>query len=261
MNCASCSAPISPELHSCPYCGKATPYALEARRQAEAREREREAQRIAAESWEAARIRHEHRAAISKSTNLALLFSIVSLFSMCCFPVSILGGVFAIRTILLSRRQKSPVPVGAMIALVLSAIGFLISLFFLGWFVMDQRAHTERLEDVRTRLEKTPDDNTLSQKRACLLVEEYLLTTGHDKHTLVPDSFVCDGEVTRVEERARLSGVRAAWGSAKYNLVACFERDDRWEVSTIGKGLTCEAGETPPNTTPSTPTPRKGTRR
>jgi hypothetical protein len=212
--CPACSAPLDVGATWCPTCGAAAPAPP-----APAAPRPVDSVRSAA--------------------NWALLFALPGL---CCLPAGLAGGFFGLRAVERARRDRRPVPVRAVVALLLGAVSLVSS----AWLFVSVRSYylEKRLQRdaVTRRLAGKREAAVLEAQVACDLVEEKLRDRLYDGRD--PDQVTCQGPFEAGAGQARLRGVELSFGTRRIPLNACLARAERWFVLGVTAGERCPA--TPP---------------
>jgi hypothetical protein len=214
MNCPACSAPLEAGATWCPTCGATVPAA----------------------PAPAAAPGRPPVDPVRSAANRALLFSLPGL---CCLPVGLVGGFFAGRSIRQARAEGRPIPVRAVVALLLVVASAAWSVWF---FVSGVSYHREkRLQRaaVTQRLEGKREGAVLDAQVACDLVEEQLRSGLYQGW--VADEVTCHGPLEPEADRARLRGVEMRFSIHRIRLNACLARAQRWFLLGVTAGERCPA--------------------
>lgn len=240
MNCSNCSAKISTDALTCPYCGADTPLAAQARALKE--QQLRHAAQLAA--IDAGKARQKAAQGLEASAKNAFYASILGVI-VCCLPVgSVVGLVLAIK----ARKTAATLGVGApwqsMAAIVLAVfwLGFYALVVVIG--VVNERAKAERVAALRTEIKQTVRNAELDAPTACGLIEIALLEGyGTQKGGLLK-VFRCDGALERSGTRAVMKDLEFSRSSSNPPSAAdaCLSFGTRWKVDAIGVGADCGGG-------------------
>ena len=238
--CHQCAAPLPPAAHKCQFCGAATAWG----------------QTFAAHQTHAAHQSAEQaqRARVAKALSTARTGMILALVGLpiCCGPLSLVGGVMGYRGASLAKAAGQPRPGTSVVAMVVAVVS--LCLFCTGMVILyrDQQKKADHLAGVQARLQGKRE--SLDQKVACDLVEEYLVEKGYGGKTLDLNEVHCDGALAVNDRRATVPDVRFSFSSAHFTATACLEKRSRWFVLEMREGASC-ADLPPPS--PFTPPPRQ----
>lgn len=238
MNCSNCSASISVDALTCPYCGTETPNAPKARALKE--QQERHAAQLAA--VDASKARQKDLIALQASAKNSFYASIIGV--VCCIPVgSVVGLVLAFRARGVAKRLQTAVPWQAMAAIILGVfwIGFFSLAMVMG--AIGEREKAARVAAIRETTKDAVLKPELDDATACSLVEIALLEgyAGGKGGNL--GLFRCEGKLEQTGEKALLHDLEFARSSndKPRRVDACLSKGKKWKVDAIGRGEGCGA--------------------
>jgi hypothetical protein len=238
--CPQCAAPLPPAAQKCQFCGATTAWGATLAQQ------QHQMSQAAAERDKAA------RAAKARSTaKSGLILAVVGL-PICCGPLSLIGGVQGYRGVRQAQAVGAPRPVTGVIAMVLAVLSVISSTTVTVMFIRDQQKKADQIAAVQARLQGKRE--SLDQKVACDLVEEYLLQKGHAGKTLDLGPVNCDGALAVTDRRASAPDVRFSFGTSHLAATACLEKRSRWFVIKLLETGSC--ADLPPPAA-FTPPPRQ----
>lgn len=196
----------------------------------------------------------QHAAAVGKSrldslSVQAMWLSILGVL-VCCWPVSGLGLVQAIRARGMAKTQGVTPPNGANLGFSIGIVGAVLSIVM--WTVAivgglrDEDAAKARIGQLEEKAKAGVEAGALSHDVACALAEAHVLKTGFDGHSgPTLSDFECLGKVDGDAERAALSAFRFKYSSTKYETNVCFQRGVRWFVHEASKEPCAATSATP----------------
>lgn len=280
MRCESCGANHPPLATECPYCKVTTAAGHAAAAQRVAWEQQRAAQAAHA----AAQAAHaQHQAQMQREWHLRAraarlpLWGLFALFVPCLGVPALIAALVAWGVRGEAKRSNLPVPGQVTTALVMSALGGILSIFVLVWFSIDSAEHEARVEALEKQARPLVDRPVLTQPEACIIAEWHVERDGHDGTSgLSIKDFRCDGRLlaTRPDELL-LESLAFKAVSKPVEVDVCFARKARWTVERVvpagagcdaplkdaGSAAASAASAAPSGSSPSTTGPRGPGRR
>lgn len=166
----------------------------------------------------------------------------LALPGLCCLPVALAGGGFAVAAVRRARRDGRPVPKRVMVALVLCAVSVVFTVWVsVGSWKLD-REKRQLQREVAARLSGKRELAALDAQTACDLAEEQLRRGIYER--MEADEVTCRGPLEAETDRALLRRVELRSGIRRIPLNACLARAGRWFLLGVTVGEHCPA--TPP---------------
>ncbi|MCA9579167.1 MAG: hypothetical protein R3B40_20085 [Polyangiales bacterium] len=259
-NCTSCGAGLDSSARQCLYCGTVTAYGLEMQRRDAEHARQRELQQHAFDLHKAAGQKNQASTVLDQNATYALVTSLMGSLC-CCFPASIASIVLFFRVRSIAREHGLVLPTRAMVALVISVLGLLASVGAYTTFVLEQRAHEERVERLRAQLAGPRAQPTLDRATACGLAELHVLENGFGGTAgMSVKDILCPGHVTQSGETATLDAFQFRAGSTTHQLRVCLAQAPTWSVLGFRRAVACDQpSDLEPTATPDAGPPGSAT--
>ena len=152
---------------------------------------------------------------------LALVLTIVG---VCCFPLSIVGGVLAWMAISAAKREGRPTPVAAIVALVFLGLSLLVAVGAVIAGVVAQADKAARTKVVQEKLKGKLDGAALDETVACDLATAYLVNDFYESAECL--GTFTPGAIAKLEDVKAKKDANS--GSTLHTF--CFARAHRWFV-------------------------------
>lgn len=238
--CTSCGAGLDASARQCPYCGTVTVFGIEAQRLEAEHARRRELQQHEVHLHKAAGRQNQATNQLEQNATYALVTSLTGSLC-CCFPASIASIVLFFRVRGIAREHSLVMPTRALVALVISVLGLLTTTGVYTSFLLEQRAHQERVDQLRARLEGPRAQPTLDRATACGLAELHVLDNGFDAtQGMSIKDILCPGHVVQTGETATLDAFQFRAGAATEVLRVCLAQAPTWSVLGFRRTAGCD---------------------
>jgi hypothetical protein len=263
MRCESCGATLAPNAPECPYCQTMTAVG--------------HAQASQHAAWEQQRAAHaahaHHQAQMQREWHLRTRASRLPLWGLFALLVPCLGVPALIAALVAwgvraeAKRSNLPVPGQVTTALVMSGIGFVLSIALLVVGARGNAEHEAHVEALEKGARPLLDKAAITQPEACSIAEWHVERDGYEGTSgLNIDEFRCDGRLLSTgPEKLLLEALQFKSSSKQVTVDVCFVRRARWTVDRVvptGSGCDAPAGAsgsaatTPPASSPAATTTR-----
>lgn len=242
MKCDSCGATMAPNAAECPYCHTTTAFGHHQAQQKAAWEQQQSAH--AAHAHQQTQQQREWHLR-SRASSL-WLWGLFALLVPCLGVPALIAALMAWGVRAEAKRYQLPVPMQVTAALVMSGIGFVLSLLIIVLSQISAAEHAEHVEKLEKKAKPMLDKPMLNQVEACNIAEWTLLRDGWDGTTgNVIEVLGCDGRLLITSpdsSKLMLEAVRIEKSTDVVAVDVCFVRRTRWTVDRIvAAGSGCDA--------------------
>jgi hypothetical protein len=238
IKCTTCGAGLGANDLQCPYCGQQTLLGVQQAQYQKQHELHAQAQQAQQQQWQQHQQQLEAKQSLSRTSQLALFWSLGGLLICCALIPSAIGLTFALRARKMAAKYGLVLPGSATLGLVLSVLGLALGVSTISWMIYDARQRDARIQAIDAALGQSALSPTLTASTACMLAERRLLQEGYNGNKSF-DEFECTGKLEQQADRAILHTLRFKVSGDRHVTAACLERGSRWAVSDFRAATDC----------------------